>query len=323
MLEIILEKRIIYVLVGIFAAMGVVSKCVSNVALKNLVRAAGNMSKSTHPLMRLVRAKFEHACMVSEKVVNVRVFVDKYLYEYRVMGVRLYSLRRMENVSAVCCLVLGLLGAALEYSVNGMQEQVIRTGATGATMAVLLYLFHLTTDDNFRLEMAYNYMVDYLENVCLHKYEKAYQKELKVMAQRERNGAVEENDIEDAFEISDENPIEDSVPERMEPIQEVPAPRQGAEVPQPGRMDHSRTSEIPQPVRTPEPVQPMKSSGATQSVRTSEKAQPVRAAESLQSVKSMKKDQKKTENEEHTPVIRPERSDRDAMIRQILEEFMA
>lgn len=55
------------------------------------------MSKSTHPFMRLVRAKFEHACMVSEKVENVDVFVDKYLYDYKVMGIKLHSIRRMEK----------------------------------------------------------------------------------------------------------------------------------------------------------------------------------------------------------------------------------
>lgn len=41
----------------------------------------------------------------------------------------------------------------------------------------LVWLFHLTTDENYCMQMAKNYMVDYLENVCLHKYEKANQKE--------------------------------------------------------------------------------------------------------------------------------------------------
>ena len=82
MLEIILDKHVIFVLMGILTVIGIVSKLIANVTLKQLVRAAGNMNKSTHPLMRLVRAKFEHACMISDTVENVRVFVDKYLYEY-------------------------------------------------------------------------------------------------------------------------------------------------------------------------------------------------------------------------------------------------
>ena len=79
MLEIIVNNRLIYVVTGGVTAFGVVSKIISNLSLKRMVKAAGNMSKSNHALMRLVRAKFEHACMVSERVENVQVFVEKYL----------------------------------------------------------------------------------------------------------------------------------------------------------------------------------------------------------------------------------------------------
>ncbi|MGN1266306.1 MAG: hypothetical protein ACI4UH_00060 [Dorea sp.] len=286
MLEIIVEKQLIYVLMGIFAAIGVVSKCVANVALKRLIRGAGNMSKSTHPLMRLVRAKFEHACMVSEKVENVHVFVDKFLYEYKVMGVRLYSLRRMETISAVVCLVLGVAGAFLTYSVNGMQDAVIRIGATGGIMAVLLYLFHLTTDENFRMAMVKNYMVDYLENVCLHRYEKAYRGRMEKTEAAEKNNI--ENDTEDEFEYSDAKPI---VGDEVRPEKEVPSPRTSPEI-QPEAVPPTRTPTKPEPYDVPDVKQP------------------VRAAE-------------KKENRENKPSLKPEKQDRDVLIRQILEEFMA
>ena len=68
MSRIIVDKQIVVIALGIFTAVGILSKCMVNGILSRLVRAAGNMNKSTHPLMRLVRAKFEHACMVSEKV---------------------------------------------------------------------------------------------------------------------------------------------------------------------------------------------------------------------------------------------------------------
>jgi hypothetical protein len=183
MLEMILDKHVFYVLMGILAVIGILSKLIVTVVLKRMVKAAANMSKSTHPLMRLVRAKFEHACMVSDKVENVDVFVDKYLYEYKKFGIRLHSLRRLENASAGLCLLLGAAGAMLEYWVHGMNEQVLRLGAAGAALAILVYLVHLMTDENYRLEAAKTYMVDYLENVCLHRYEKANQKELKLMTQ--------------------------------------------------------------------------------------------------------------------------------------------
>ena len=120
MLEVILEGRILYVLMGIVAAVGILSKIAVNLSLKRLVWAAGNMNKSNHPLMRLVKAKFEHACMVSDTVENVGVFVEKYLYEYRVLGLRLHTLRRMEKICALGCLILGALGMAGWYALEGM-----------------------------------------------------------------------------------------------------------------------------------------------------------------------------------------------------------
>ncbi len=185
MLETILDRHVIFVLMGILTVAGIVSKCVVNVALKRLVRAAGNMGKSNHPLMRLVRAKFEHASMVSDKVENVRVFVDKYLYEYKILGIRLHGWRRLEKTSAGLCLIAGAAGAALEYSIHGMTDMVWQTGVAGGGLAAAVYLVHLMTDEKYQLEAAQNYMIDYLENVCRHRYEKEknYQKEIKVLAQ--------------------------------------------------------------------------------------------------------------------------------------------
>lgn len=178
MLRTIVDKQIIVIALGIFTAAGIFSKCMVNAVLSRLVRAAGNMNKSNHPLMRLVRAKFEHACMVSEKVENVEVFVDKYLYSYKVLGIGLHSLRRLEKASALLCIVTGLLGAVATYRAYGMNDLVLQTGVIGAGLGILVYVFHLTTDENYRMQMARNYMVDYLQNVCLHRYEKAHQKEM-------------------------------------------------------------------------------------------------------------------------------------------------
>lgn len=176
MLEMMLESRVVYVAMGILAAAGILSKGLVNVTLKRLVRASCSMSKSNHPLMRLVRAKFEHACMISDTVGNVDVFVDKYLFEYKVAGVRLHSLRRMEKAAAGACIVVGVLGAALWYGTFGMGDPVLEMAGVGTLMGIFVYLFHLTTDEDYRMEAIHNYMVDYLENVCLHKYEKNRQR---------------------------------------------------------------------------------------------------------------------------------------------------
>ncbi len=212
MLETMLEGQALFVVMGTLAAGGVISKCIVNVTLKRLVRAAGNMNKSSHPFMRLVRAKFEHASMISDKVENVKVFVDKYLYEYKVFGVRLHGFRRMETLSAGLCLIVGAAGAGLMYRENGLNDMVWKTGGTGAGLAVLVYLFHLVTDEKYQLDAIRNYMVDYLENVCRHRYEKekTYQKGIKVLTQE---GTAAEFGV---MPVAEPNPGREVAAERKE-----------------------------------------------------------------------------------------------------------
>jgi len=255
MLEIIVDNRLIYVVTGGVAAVGVISKVISSLSLKRMVKAAGNMSKSNHALMRLVRAKFEHACMVSEKVENVKVFVEKYLYEYKALGLKIHTWHQIQVMSVALCLSLGVLGAFLEYSVNGMNDEVIQTGAFGGILGVFLYLFHLTSDENYRLDAARNYMVDYLENVCLHKYEKLKEKE----------------------------------PMRPHPAEEVPAPRVEPEIKPPA---------MPEPYEVPDVTPPIRAI-----------KEPVREVVREVVKETVKKEEKKP--------------DKDVLIRQILEEFMA
>ena len=192
MLEMLLDKKLLFVLMGMLTGLGVADKCIVSMTMKRMIEAAGSMSKSNHPLMRLVRAKFEHACMISDTVENVGVFVDKYLYEYKVCGLRLHSLRRLEKMCSGLLIVTGLAGAGITCQVYGMGDEALRMGAAGCGLGILVWLFHLTTDENYCMEMAKNYMVDYLENVCLRKYEKMNQKERTVRVNIENGPAEEE-----------------------------------------------------------------------------------------------------------------------------------
>ena len=193
MLELMLDRHVIYVLMGMSAFAGVVSKVVVGRTLRKLVAAAESMGKSNHPLMRLVRAKFEHTCMISEKVENVGVFVDKYLYEYRVGGVRLHAWRRLQMAGAGLCLILGGVGAIISYRIKGATEQTAMIGGTGVALALIVFLVHMLTDEEYRLEAVRNYMVDYLENIYQHHYEKTYKKEVLAEEARSAEARIEES----------------------------------------------------------------------------------------------------------------------------------
>ena len=59
MLELMLDRHVIYVLMGMSTFAGVVSKVVVGRTLRKLVAAAESKGQSNHQLIRGVRAQFE------------------------------------------------------------------------------------------------------------------------------------------------------------------------------------------------------------------------------------------------------------------------
>lgn len=302
MLEMLLDKKLLFVLMGMLTGLGVADKCIVSMTMKRMVEAAGSMSKSNHPLMRLVRAKFEHACMISDTVENVGVFVDKYLYEYKVCGLRLHSLRRLEKMCSGLLIVTGLAGAGITCQVYGMGDEALRMGAAGCGLGILVWLFHLTTDENYCMEMAKNYMVDYLENVCLRKYEKMNQKERTVRVNIE-NGPAEE-EIGPAEEEIQKNKIQ------KDEIQKDEIQRDEVQETEAG------TEETPAPVPDHSVVHMQREDRRRERTQNTAKNL-AKASAGLAGMDGSKS----PEAEEQKDA--PEELAKDEMIRQILREFMA
>ncbi len=175
MLEAIVKHGIIFYAMGITMGIGILAKVISHITVRKMVTAASEIQKSEHKLMRLVKAKFEHACMVSDTVQNVKAFVKKYLYEYRVLGMRLGTWQGLQVKAVWIVATLGIIGGFACYSLQGMSEKTFQYISWTGILTTLLLLIHMWTDEKIRLEAAENYMVDYLENVCVHRYEKASQ----------------------------------------------------------------------------------------------------------------------------------------------------
>ena len=347
MLEVVLDRHIMVILMGIAAAVGVISKIAAGISLKRLVRAAGSMNKSGHPLVRLVKAKFEHACMVSDRVQNVEVFVEKYLHEYRAGGLRLHTWRRLEKAGVWLCLLFGLAGAGAWYASRGMADQVIQYGAAGAGGAILLFLFQLTSDEKYQLGVIRNYMVDYLENVCAHRYEKAQadrvKEEWKAMAPPDTNSRSEE--IQPAREIQPEilQPAEGPQPEIRQPEMSRPEMHQPemrqSEMGQPQNLREAQ-GEKAQAAEGREPAWETVQKAAQEAVRETAAREPAQEQREQrlrfqeEASRELAADAKKRQSGKDRPVRETkaprtrtgkeeDEVSKEVRIREILEEFLA
>ena len=125
--EAVAETGIIFYLMLGVGIVGILAKVMNYVTLRKLVNAAGSMSKSTHKLMKLVRAKYEHACMVHDRVENVNAFVEKYIYEYRGFFLKIHTWRQIQIQSIWFAGILAAIGAV------GL---AVNDSSTGASIVV-------------------------------------------------------------------------------------------------------------------------------------------------------------------------------------------
>ena len=198
---------------------------------------------------------------------------------------KLNSIQRMEVTAVGICMAAGILGGFLEYTGNGMNDEVLTTGAFGIGAGILLYLLHLTTDEKYSVSVVRNYMVDYLENVCLHRYEKAYQKE-----------------TESKGKAPQEPQSELQVNRQPEPQMHIQSEMESTALPQPKSQ--------PNPQPQPELTAPLQPEPIPRVLPVSDlRRQEVTVSE-------QEKQEKQVEEKKETPA-------KEVLIRQILEEFMA
>ena len=202
MLEAMVKHGIIFYAMGIMLAVGVFAKVISHITIEKMAKAASEIQNSNHKLMKLVKAKFEHASMVSDKVQNVEVFVKKYLYEYRVLGRRLEEWRNLQKRMILLLAMVGTLGIIISLRTTGVSEYTFQHFSFTGIFTVLMMIVHILSDEETRLQATKNYMVDYLENVCVRRYEKA------------SHAAIQKD--EDAEEVMTERPEKDLSKEREE-----------------------------------------------------------------------------------------------------------
>lgn len=203
MLEQIVNSNAVYIIMAVVVAVGVLVKVMVGATLKRLVKASENMSKSTHGFMRLVKAKFEHACMVNDKVENIPIFVEKYIREYSVLGVRIRGWQRLEKILIVLGGLFTVAVTGIAFFEIGNQELALQYGSVGIGMIIALIGISQLTDERYKLDSIEMYMVDYLENVYSRRFVKEMEEPIRPMIKEEIRKEREEKKEK---EVQEEEP---------------------------------------------------------------------------------------------------------------------
>ena len=225
--EVVTGTNIIYYLMIMVASVGVLAKVMNHLTLRVLVKAAGNMQKSTHKLIKLVRSKYEHACMLHDRVENVEAFVEKYIYEYKGILFRIHTWRQLEIQSIWFLGILGFIGASCWYLKSGLCEEVYHYAGLGAAGMMLLFVVSQLSDEQHKILRIRNYMVDYLENVCAFRRRRVRQSErerIEVIQTENGKGRAAQNEsmpsrvkaVESQIEQEEQNTDEEQLTQFVE-----------------------------------------------------------------------------------------------------------
>ncbi len=157
-------RDLLYVLLGL-GGLCVLEKLIVNGMYHRLIREARRMGKSGHPLMKILLKKFETCYQLKMGVENVRLFVDKYLNDYRIARLHLYSWEALGDVIFGVILLVSLL-ATLYIAIMGYGQRLLAEFLlTGVGVCGGILLVDVILNPRFKRTCLAIEIRDYLENV--------------------------------------------------------------------------------------------------------------------------------------------------------------
>ena len=154
---------IVYILGGL-CGIGLLIKLITNFIYIRLVRASAIMGTSRNKLVKQMKLKFETFYKLKIGVNNVDIFVDKYVYKYKVCGLLLSTWDNISGLMLIMCLLIAPVASILGLIMKCGEDNILYTFFAGVcSSAVLILVDNLFNIPSKRQLIKLN-MKDYLEN---------------------------------------------------------------------------------------------------------------------------------------------------------------
>lgn len=132
---------------------------------KRLVKAARQMGKSEHSLMKMLLKKFETCYQLKMGVENVEIFVDKYLNSYKVAGIHLYMWEILGDVVFGMTLLASLLSNMYIAVMGSDRRMMTEFLLVGIAVCGIIILEDILLNLRFKRRQLMVEIQDYLENI--------------------------------------------------------------------------------------------------------------------------------------------------------------
>lgn len=130
-----------------------------------LGKAAGNIGRSEHRLMKALRVKFDTCYQLKIGVPNVEVFVEKYLRHYRVLGLHIQTWETFCNLCMLLAMMFSLGGGIFTLYLGMEPEVVFLSLGSGIAGIGVTLLFDCLFGLSEKRELLRVDILDFLENI--------------------------------------------------------------------------------------------------------------------------------------------------------------
>lgn len=157
-----------YMMVGV-GFLGGISRVVLLILYARFMKDVENIGMAKTGLIKQIKLKFENCYRLNYGVKNVNVFVDKYLYKYKMAGISLHRIEQILGQSMLMTLLLGSGGAVASFFYGYEVEMVVKYFAVGVFIVIFLAIIDGITDGEYLHEVLLISLQDYLENSLVNR----------------------------------------------------------------------------------------------------------------------------------------------------------
>lgn len=167
------ENILVYVMLGL-CSVGILVKILLSLVYMRLMKSSDQMGITKNKLMKLLRLKFETCYKLKIGVNNVDVFVDKYVYKYKICGILLYKWEGFSGQLLLLCMLTGTVGVVLGLFYECGKTAILSTFLGGIFTSALLIVFENSLNFHIKKDIIRANMKDYLENFLMSRLEREY-----------------------------------------------------------------------------------------------------------------------------------------------------
>lgn len=158
--------------IAVFLFLGILNRIIVAGGYRRLQRQAEDMANSSHPLMKMLKRKFDTCYELRLGVNNVDTFVDKYVYKHKILGIYLYTWENLCGQSFVLIMLISISFGTLAVGYDCGKTAILSTLLTGIGACTVLFLMDSICNFSIKREILKIHIKDYLENICKPRLEK-------------------------------------------------------------------------------------------------------------------------------------------------------